>query len=96
MPLSHGPTFFVYIGPYLSPTVGNQPRVIKGPDFLYLSGQLPVPVVTVCYGMIYVARSNDKRERETDNLLSRNLILTRGFAASARPNSRFATVALHI
>ena len=63
MPLSHGPTFLADIGPdigpYLSPTVGN---LSHRPTFC-MSGQLPVPVGTVHYGVIYVARSNDERER---------------------------------
>ena len=63
MPLSHGPTFLAdigpNIGPYLSPTAGN---LSHAPTFCML-GQLPVRVVTVYYGVIYGARSNDERER---------------------------------
>ena len=62
MPLSHGPTFLADIGPYLSPTAGN----LSHATTFCLSGQLPVPVVTVHYGVIYGARSNEKRERERD------------------------------
>jgi len=64
MPLSHGPTFLADIrpdiGPYLSPTAGN---LSHAPTFC-MSGQLPVPVGTVHYGVIYSARSNDERERD--------------------------------
>ena len=66
MPLLHGPTFLADIGPdigpYLSPTAGN---LSHGPTFC-IPGQLPVPVVTMHYGMIYGAWSNDERERERD------------------------------
>ena len=41
------------------PTAGN---LSHGPTFC-ISGQLPVPVVTMHYGVIYGARSNDERER---------------------------------
>jgi len=63
MPLLHGAIFLADIGhdigPYLSPTAWN---LLHGTIFC-ISGQLPVPVVTVHYGVIYGARSNDERER---------------------------------
>ena len=63
MPLSHGPTFLADIGsdigPYLSSTAGN---LSHAPTFCP-SGQLPVSVVTVHYGVVYGARSNNERER---------------------------------